>query len=111
VTQHAPNSPRRLSDLSPARRRLVELMQSLHYGRIESLAVRAGEPIFNPPPVATREVKFGADAPPERGGDFLLKAQVVELLARLARLGDGTVPLIEVKGGLPFRMLLTEPVA
>jgi len=35
--------------LSPARRRLVELMQEINYGRIERLEVRDGEPVFDPP--------------------------------------------------------------
>jgi hypothetical protein len=34
--------------LSPARRRLVELMQEINYGRIERLEVRDGEPVFDP---------------------------------------------------------------
>jgi hypothetical protein len=87
-------------------------LQALQYGRIETLVVRAGEPAFWPPPAVTREVKFGAQSPAERvTGDFLLKTQVVELFEHFDRLGEGTVALIEVKGGLPFRMLVSEPVA
>jgi len=95
------------SSLSPARRRFVELLQQLNFGRVEKLQVRNGEPSFDPPPGVIYEVKFGGDngTRPERAADdFLLKAQVVELLAHLERLGDGTVALIEVKYGLPFKM-------
>jgi hypothetical protein len=100
--------------LSPARQRLVELMQLINFGRLEGLAVRNGSPVFDPPPRLIREVKFGADngPRPERdAGDFLLKAQVVELVHQLDRLGDGTIEVLEIKHGLPFRMLVAETVA
>jgi hypothetical protein len=44
------------SDLSPERRRLVETMQQINYGRILNLGVRAGEP---------------KDSAPFRGGFFV----------------------------------------
>jgi len=36
--------------LTPARKRLVELMQEVNYGRIEELRVENGEPVFDPRP-------------------------------------------------------------
>jgi len=50
--------------LSPARRRLVELMQEINYGRIERLEVRDGEPVFDPPPIVLRLFLFGKDNGP-----------------------------------------------
>lgn len=100
--------------LSPARRRLLELMQSIHFGRVENLVVRGGEPSFDPPPRVVREVKFGGDNGPRpelATGDFKLKAQVVELFRELDRLGDGTALVLEVKHGLPFRLLVAEAAA
>lgn len=38
------------ASLTPARRRLLELMQEINFGRIEGLAVRGGEPVLDPPP-------------------------------------------------------------
>ena len=43
--------------LSPARKRLIELMQEINYGRIEELQIRDGEPVFNPPPTVLRQPK------------------------------------------------------
>ena len=105
--------PTKLS-LSPARRRLIELMQSINFGRLENLTVRGGEPTFDPPPRVVREVKFGAEngpRPESAVGDFKLKAQVVDLCREFDRLGDGTVLTLEVKHGLPFRMLVSEAAA
>lgn len=99
--------------LSAPRKRLLELLADLNFGRVEGLTVRRGEPVFHPPPRVVREVKFGGDngPRPERdANDFLLKAQAVELFRHLDRLDDGTVQSIEVKHGLPFRMLVADAV-
>jgi hypothetical protein len=99
------------SSLSPGRRRLVELMQSITFGRIEGLTMLNGEPVLDPPPRVVREIKFGGENGPRREldtDDFLLKSQVVELFQHFDQVGDGYIDVLEVKHGLPFRMLLTE---
>lgn len=100
--------------LPEPRQRLVELMQTINFGRIDGLAVLDGDPVLDPPPRVIREVKFGGDngPRPERDvGDFLLKTQVVELFQHFDRLGDGTIEVLEIKHGLPFRMLVAEAAA
>jgi hypothetical protein len=97
------------SGLSEGRRRLLELMQALNFGRIEGLPVRGGEPVLEPPPRAVREIKLGGEngPRPEAGRpDFPLKRQVGELFAHLAAVGDGTVEVLEVRHGLPVRLLV-----
>jgi hypothetical protein len=101
------------ASLSPNRRRLLELMQQLNFGQLRSLIIRGGDPVFDPPPHVVREVKFGREngaRPEEKLADFLLKSQVVELLHEFDRLQNGTID-IEVKHGLPFRMIVTEAAA
>jgi hypothetical protein len=98
--------------LSEPRRRLVRLMQKLLFGRIENLLVRDGEPEFDPPPTIIREHKFGGENgshPKLRADDFLLKDQVVDLFRQFDALGNGVIAVLEVKHGLPFRMLVAEP--
>ncbi|HYH67843.1 MAG TPA: hypothetical protein VD866_24310 [Urbifossiella sp.] len=93
------------STLSAPRQRLLALCQRLHFGRIEELAVRGGEPVLDPPPRAVKEIKFGGvnDAHPAAGrADFRVKAQVVDLMALLDAVGDGTIPVVTIKHGLPF---------
>jgi hypothetical protein len=100
--------------LTSARRRLLELMQFVNFGRIENLIVRGGEPSLVPPPRVVREIKFGGDNGPRpelATDDFRLKAQVVDLFRELDRLGDGTVEALEVKHGLPFRLMVAEAIA
>lgn len=98
----------RKADLSPVRRRLLERMQRIDFGRIEGLVVREGEPVLDPPPRMMREIKFGGEEGlrrrEPRSDDFALKAQVVEFFEFLDHLGSGTVERLEVKHGLPFRV-------
>jgi hypothetical protein len=99
------------SSMSPQRRKLIELLQSINFGRIENLLIRDREPVFSPAPRITREHKFGGEngPRPESGStDFLLKAQVIELFALLDELRDGTIAVIEVKHGLPFRAQIAD---
>jgi hypothetical protein len=105
-------SARTKQALSAARRRLLELLQSVLFGRIQNLVVHAGDPVFEPPPTITREHKFGGENGPHPklgADDFLLKDQVVDLFRQLDRLGDGVIAVLEIKHGLPFRMLIAEP--
>jgi hypothetical protein len=95
--------------LSQPRRRLLELMQQLNFGKIEGLQVRDREPVLDPLPRVVQEFKFGGEngpRPEAAASDFLLKSQHTELLEQFDRLGTGTVELIEVKHGLPFRMFV-----
>lgn len=97
--------------LSPRRATLLELMQSVNFGRIENLLVNAGEPVVAPRPVVVREIKFAGENGPRpelAANDFLLKQQVVELFAFFDQLQDGVIDVLEVKHGLPFRMIVTE---
>ena len=100
--------------LSARQRHLIELLQTIHFGRLENLIVRAGQPIYDPPPRIIREIKFGGENEPRtelNHKDFLLKTQVVELFRQLEKLGDGTVQSLEIKHGLPFRMIVEETAA
>lgn len=102
------------STLSHERRRLVELMQTINFGRIEQLNVRLCQPVFSPSPIVVREHKFSAENGPraERHSDnFLLKRQVIELFEQLDAIADGIIDEIEVKHGLPFRMVVRELAA
>ena len=99
------------ASLPPARRRLVRLMQALNFGRVEGLVVRYGDPVFDPRPRIVREVKFAGEngpRPESAKDDFMLKAEVRELFAQMAAMGDGVIRCIEVKHGLPFKMTVEE---
>lgn len=101
------------ADLPPAGARLVELMQGLNFGRILDLAVRDGEPVFDPPPRLIRKIKIGGENGPRPEAvtaDFELRKEVREMFEHLSRLGTGIVRCIEVKNGLPFMAEVEEEV-
>jgi hypothetical protein len=86
-------------------------MQCINFGRLEGLAVHDGEPILDPLPVIVREHKFGGENGPRSelaADDFLLKQQVIELFAFIDELQNGVIDVLEIKHGLPFRMIVTE---
>jgi len=93
--------------LSPLRRRLVEEMQCMNFGRIEELAVRDGDPVLDPSPRIVREFKLGGEqrAPSEDSPEeFVLKAQCVDLFRHMDELRDGAIDVLTIKNGLPFQM-------
>ena len=100
------------SSLSSPQQRLLETLQRTNYGRVEALRVSEGEPVFTPPPRIVKDVKLGSadtGARPElESGDFALKREHIELFDQLRRFGSGTVECIEVKGGLPFRLMIEQ---
>lgn len=105
-----PSPPLSKQMLNPARRRLLEWLRRIYFGRLEGLTIRNGEPQFDPPPKIVREHKFGGENGPrsEQGDDFLLKQKVVELFAYFDEHRDFLIDVLEVQHGLPFRMTLTE---
>ena len=99
------------SSLSPERRRLIRDMQRINFGRIDGLVIRNREPVSDPIPRKQVEIKFGGEngPRPEIGAsDFALKQQVIELFAFFDTLGNGTIDVLEIKHGLPFRVIITE---
>jgi len=93
-----------VSSLSPACGRLFEILREIQFGRVESLHVRHGEPVFEPAPRVVRHHKFGSptcQAKPVQPATQL-KQEVVDLFEFLKGFGDGVVTLIKVAEGLPL---------
>jgi hypothetical protein len=104
------NTPRR-SHLTPARRRLLLLMQEVNFGKIENLIVQHGEPVFVPAPRIIREIKLGGENGTRHEStidDFALKAPVVELFDHLVQLDSGQIECLEIRHGLPQRLIIAQ---
>jgi hypothetical protein len=101
-------APLRLSNLSPARQALIRLCQEINFGSIENLEVREGEPAFEPSPVVLRDLKLDSEDG-ARGEiaivDFGLSKEVVQLMRHLDEIAVGTVRRLEVRAGIPRRLL------
>lgn len=97
------------STLSAPRQKLLEIMQQLYFGKIEDLAIVGSEPLFSPAPRITQEIKLGAadtERSAQRNDDFALKRHLTELFDHFDRLPDEAVVTIEVRHGLPARLIV-----
>ena len=99
--------------LTPARRRLLEMMQETNYGRIEGLQVRDREPVFEPPPRVVRQVVFGkANGPNARRANdgFVLKKKVAEFFDVLDQERSFLILELVIDNGLPVRMAVADAI-
>ena len=99
--------------LTPARRRLVELMQEINYGRLEGLEVRDWEPVFKPPPQVVRQIVFGKDNGPnaQRAAQgFALKKKMAELFEVFDRERSFLILELVIDNGLPVRMAVADVI-
>jgi hypothetical protein len=104
----------RVSDLTPARQALVRLCQEIHYGQILSLEIRDSDPIFAPSLVVLFDVKLDADEGIRQEADlpdFALRDEVRRLMARLDKLENGKIERIEVRSGIPRRVVFQHRLA
>lgn len=95
--------------LSSNRKRLVEMMQELNFGRIDLLHIKRGEPCFMPPPLVFKDIDLSSHKDNESNTccldtDFVLKKQIVVLFDYLEKEGDCIVHSLIVQNGLPVRM-------
>ena len=105
------SATRTKQSLSPARQQLVELMQEINFGKVESLQVRDGDPVFEPAPRVLRDFLLGKSNVPHRArarDDFVLKTEVIELFDLFDRERSATVESLVVQNGLPVRMTVAD---
>lgn len=108
VNHQKPAQGRQFSAVPPERKRLIGAMQKYPYSKIENLAVANGNPVFGPTTRLIAETKLGGGdgARPEANlADFVLKREHVELFRQLDEIGSGVILVLEVRAGLPFRMI------
>src|SRR4051794_10700434 len=88
--------------LSPARQRLVRLMQTYNFCRLRRLKVRGGEPILDADVELVHDLKLGGDNGPRPElalDDFTLRDEHRSLFRLLDELGDADVEEIQVRYG------------
>lgn len=108
----APGGKTRYAQLSAPWRALVRLCQFINYGSIEGLHVDNAEPMLKPPPLVLVDVKLDADEVPrpEVGlSDFELCDGLRRLIAQILKFKEGIVERIEVRAGIPRRVIFRGP--
>jgi len=94
--------------LTPGRRRLLQIVQRVDFGRIERLSICDGSPVFEGAFRIVEEIKLSLDSDRQAdcdNCDATPKKEFYNLFAHLERLRDGIVD-IEIRHGLPFRLVL-----
>jgi hypothetical protein len=98
-----------MDNLSRDRRRAVEIITALGFGNIERLTIHDGSPSYESAPRIIQMVKLDSSPPAcqadsgRTGG--ALKEEFQRLFEELNRFRDGVID-IEVRHGLPFRLVL-----
>ena len=103
------SAPTRFAHLSPPRQVLVRLCQSLNYGDIADLLIKNGEPQFSPLPRVVASIRLDEDSALREGlklADFDLLSEVRRLMSQFDEIGDAAIERIEVRAGLPRRIVL-----
>ena len=101
----------RFAQLSASRQALVRLCQSVNHGSIEDLRVEQSEPVFDPAPVILKDVKLDSDEGPRPElalADFVVSDEVLRLMNRLEEMKCGTVVRVEVRAGIPRRIVFRQ---
>jgi hypothetical protein len=87
-------------------------MKKVAYGRINNLSVIKGEPVISQDSSIERDLKLGAnDSFPTPGENFVLKKKMTDFFKQIAEIKDGLIRKIEIRGGLPILMRITEKIA
>ena len=103
----------RFSQLSSPRQTLVRACQKLNFGELRLVCVRHCQPVFNPAPAMLVEKRLDLDDTPRPEAelaDFVLCGGVRRLLEQLDDIRDGVIESIEVRAGVPRRIVFHSPL-
>jgi hypothetical protein len=104
---------RRFSQLSPARQALVRILQAINFGELQGIQIQDTDPVLNRDSVVILDVKLDKEEGPRPElnlADFALSEEVLRLMSRLNKLRNGTVQRLEVRAGIPRRLVLASPL-
>jgi hypothetical protein len=99
----------RFAQLSAPRQALVRLLQSVNFGHVLNVPIENGDPVFHPEPTVLLDVKLDVDEGERQEADlpdFALRVEVRRLMARLDQLKNGRIERIEVRSGIPRRVVI-----
>jgi hypothetical protein len=102
----------RFSELSAPRQALIRQCQRTGFGKIVGFAVRECEPMLTTETEILFDVKLDGDDsswPEQNLSDFELSREVVRLFAKLDTIRNVAVDYLEVRGGIPRRLVFKGP--
>jgi hypothetical protein len=93
--------------VTPRRQHLIRVSQALGFGTIHNIQVRHGDPILESASILSEERLDRAEEPRTEISlnDFLLSKEWCRLLARLDEVPSATISRLEVRAGIPRRVV------
>ncbi len=102
-------------ELDAGDQKLLALMQTVDYGRLEKLSIRNGHAVVTSASRKVRSRKIGTVPTPHRSsrkdGDFLLTEKHLEFLSVIREITDGFINVIQIQAGLPVSLETEENIA
>ena len=98
----------RFLEISEPRQAFIRQCQRISFGKIVNLGVRDGDPVFGQQTEVLFDVKLDSDdnpRPEQELKDFLLTAEILRLFSKLDAIRNGTIEQVEIRAGLPRRMV------
>jgi hypothetical protein len=92
---------------------LVRLCQFTNFGEIRDVEVKAGEPVFGSLSQILVDLRLDVDEvrrPEAVLADFVLGREMRRLVGEIERIENGRIARIEIRAGLPRRILYEMPV-
>jgi hypothetical protein len=103
----------RFSALSGPRQLLIRLCQLINFGELREIEIRDKEPVFVSATLVLLDVRLDVDEMQRREidlPDFDLCQELYRLLVQLDQIENGRITRIEVRAGLPRRILFEAQV-
>jgi hypothetical protein len=104
----------RFSQLSKPRQLLVRLFQATNYGYIDGLEIQRSEPVFDPQSVVAIDLKLDTEEGERVEADLAdirLPKEIGRLMSTLDEIGNGKITRIEVRAGLPRRIIIERRIS
>jgi hypothetical protein len=103
----------RFSELSGLRQAFIRQCQRMGFGKIVGLVVCDCEPVIGAQTEVLLDVKLDSAEtrrPEQDLSDFVLCAEMVRLFHKLDAIRNGTIEHVEVRAGIPVRMIFKATV-
>lgn len=103
------------SQLDAGDQKLLKLMQTIDYGRLEQFSICNGHVVATSASRKVRSRKIGTRAIPHHqsrpDGDFLLNEKQTEFFNEIREVPEGFIKVIQIQAGLPVSFEIEESIS
>lgn len=103
------------SQLDAGDQKLLKLMQTIDYGRLEQFSICNGHVVATSTSRKVRSRKIGTRTIPHHqsrsDGDFLLTEKHMEFFQEIREIAEGFIKVIQIQAGLPVSFEIEESIS